>query len=198
MQADELVEEVRRLTRDTEPDYIFSDMAIYAAIADAQDEVMQRTHMVVDTWAYLLPAGDDVVVLPDFITSPKRVQVAGEDWPVVSTRPVVKAVVAYHEFGALYLPKSFDQDETLEVLAYVTARQRPDEDHLALEIPDRFHYNLAVGAAVKLLNTLDSDTQDPTRQQNLERQWSLALNDMYAWAARHNRKPKTAKYGGIT
>lgn len=88
MQADELLEEVRRLTRDTEPDYIFSDLAIYAAIADTQDEVMERTLMVPGTWTDTLPAGEDTAILPPHIVSPRRVRIAGEELNVVSSRPL--------------------------------------------------------------------------------------------------------------
>jgi len=199
MTTDEVLEAVRRLTRDTEADYINTDDEVYAAIATAQDtmavetEVLQRDVPV----TYLATATS--VALPEFILRPLRVKYMNKIYDVLN----IDRALGYpppkfsHDLGNLYMDPIPQVDTPINVKAVTLPEHQPSESNQVLEIPERLHYALAVGASVILMRMLDADTEDYKRLAMLEAEWSKHLLEARRYAALHNRTQKPIRYGGL-
>lgn len=197
MLANEIKDETRRLLRDTEPDYLFSDPAIYLALSWAQDNAARRTEILSKEKTVAVKAGESTIKLPEYVLNPLAILEPGwlEPRPIV-TRPSQTGTWGQQR-GLLfrYAPVPSDMDVTYTFIAL--PRFEMSENNPIVDFPSQFHSSLAMGAAFRLMSTMDADAEDPKRLQELGSLWASELIEMRRYAAQHNRTFASVSYGGI-
>lgn len=193
MEPIDLLSRTRERTRDTEPDYLFSDREIYEALATAQKEAAEEAHLIPGSVSVTLLASELSIALPFPMYTPLTVRTTKHEY-FLKEDPMTP----FHVYlGRLYATSPSLDDQPLVITGYLTPANSPEDTDDWLEIPSRFHYALPLGAASHLVSALDADTEDATRNTLLKTLWEKELAMMYRWSARHNRKPRPIRYGGI-
>lgn len=203
MTAEELLELVRTKVQDDQPDYLFSDDEIYFAMAAAQREAALRTHILKGVVPLTIPAGSSQVDLPEYVLEPQTVRYGGRVYEVhdldkFSRLSQSNALVFGHDMSSLIINREASSDMDLTLKAVLLPRNDPSDANQTLELPAQFHYALLPGVVYYLLQTFDADMENDARLQRVAARWAQSLNNMRLWAAKHIRKPRTVRYGGIT
>jgi hypothetical protein len=88
--------------------------------------------------------------------------------------------------------------DSIEWSVYRLPLEAIDSTGSALEIDDRFHYDLLVWAKKMAFSKQDVETQDMTRQRDMERDWNTrVIPEAQAYFRKKYRRSGVTSYGGI-